>query len=156
MWRGVLTTKNAGKVLAAQLPNDGVSKIAARAGLTAANDGGRNDPELIAALTPYANVVKQAQELTPERVAELIQLVGNEGNPERGESVYNRADLQCINCHAIGGVGGKVGPDLTSLGASAPIDYLIESIYKPNAKIKENYHSAVSYTHLTLPTICSV
>ena len=48
--------------------------------------------------------------------------------------------MQCITRHAIGGVGGKVGPDMTSLG-KVLIDYLIESIYKPNAKIKENYHS---------------
>ena len=64
----------------------------------------------------------------------------------RGENVYTRASLACINCHAIGGVGGKVGPDMTSLGASAPLDYLIESIYEPNAKIKENYHSVIVAT----------
>ena len=141
LWRGVLTTKNAGKILATQLPGDGISEIAAKAGLTAARDGGRNEPELIAALTPHAGLVMRSQELTSARVQQLIRLVENEGNPGRGESVYSRSELQCVKCHAIGGVGGKVGPDMTSLGASAPIDYLIESIYKPNAKIKENYHS---------------
>ncbi|MDG2222051.1 MAG: HEAT repeat domain-containing protein, partial [Rubripirellula sp.] len=140
-WRGVLNMKNAGKIIAKRLPKKGVSEVAAQAGLTAAKDAGRNEPDLIAALTPHAGIVMKAQELTPDRVAELIRLVENEGNPGRGESVYSRTDLQCIKCHAIGGVGGKVGPDMTSLGASAPIDYLIESIYKPNAKIKENYHS---------------
>jgi putative heme-binding domain-containing protein len=140
-WRGILNMKNAGKVIAKQLPKNGVSEFAAQAGLIAAKDAGRNEPDLIAALIPYAGTVMKAQELTPDRVAELIRLVENEGNPGRGESVYSRTELQCIKCHAIGGVGGKVGPDMTSLGASAPVDYLIESIYKPNAKIKENYHS---------------
>src|SRR5262249_54166250 len=44
-------------------------------------------------------------------------------------------------CHAIAGAGGQVGPDLSSIGASAQIDYLIESILLPNKAIKENYHS---------------
>ena len=123
-----------------------VSELVARAGLRAAKDGGRNEPDLIAALQPHANIEIKVPELTPERVAMLIKKVENEGNPGRGESVYSRADLACVNCHAIGGVGGKVGPDMTSLGASAPIDYLIESVYKPNAKIKENYHSVIVAT----------
>jgi putative heme-binding domain-containing protein len=54
--------------------------------------------------------------------------------------------LGCIACHAIGGVGGQVGPDLTSIGASAPTDYLIESLLEPNAKIKEGYHSIIVET----------
>ena len=140
-WRQVLVKKNTGKVLAKQIPSTGITEMAALAGLTAARDAGRNEPELIAVISPYANVTKKAQELTPARVAELIDLVEHDGHPGRGEVVYSREDMQCITCHAIGGVGGKVGPDMTSLGASAPIDYLIESIYKPNAKIKENYHS---------------
>ena len=46
-----------------------------------------------------------------------------------------------MKCHAIGGAGGKVGPDLISIGASAPTDYLIESLITPNSKIKENFHA---------------
>jgi putative heme-binding domain-containing protein len=140
-WRQVLLKKNTGKALAKQMPNTGITEMAALAGLTVARDAGRNEPELIAVISPYANVTEKAQELTPARVAELIDLVEHDGHPGRGEVVYSREDMQCMTCHAIGGVGGKVGPDMTSLGASAPIDYLIESIYKPNAKIKENYHS---------------
>ena len=140
-WRQVLVKKNTGTVLAKHIPATGITEAAALAGLTAARDAGRNEPDLIAAISPYAKVTPQTPELTPARVAELIDLVEHNGHPARGEAVYIREDMQCITCHAIGGVGGKVGPDMTSLGTSAPIDYLIESIYKPNAKIKENYHS---------------
>ena len=128
-------------ILAKHIPATGITEAAALAGLTAARDAGRNEPDLIAAISPYAKVTPQTPELTPARVAELIDLVEHNGHPARGEAVYSREDMQCITCHALGGVGGKVGPDMTSLGTSAPIDYLIESIYKPNAKIKENYHS---------------
>ena len=140
-WRKVLVKKGTGKILAKHIPTTGITEAVALAGLTAARDAGRNEPDLIAAISPYAKVTPQAPELTPARVAELIDLVEHNGHPARGEAVYSREDMQCITCHAIGGVGGKVGPDMTSLGTSAPIDYLIESIYKPNAKIKENYHS---------------
>src|SRR5204863_6597024 len=57
------------------------------------------------------------------------------------ELVYRRPELKCLACHAIGGAGGKVGPDMTSLGAAAPLDYLVESVLQPDKKIKEGYHS---------------
>src|SRR5262249_45918481 len=38
------------------------------------------------------------------------------------------------------------GPDLISIGATAPVDYLIESILLPNKVVKENYHSLVLAT----------
>jgi putative heme-binding domain-containing protein len=68
------------------------------------------------------------------------------GDARRGELIYRRPALACIACHAIGGAGGKVGPDMTSIGASAPMDYLIESVVNPGAKIKEGYHSVVIQT----------
>jgi putative heme-binding domain-containing protein len=68
------------------------------------------------------------------------------GDPHRGELIYRRPALACTVCHAIGGAGGKVGPDMTSIGASAPMDYLIESVIHPGAKIKEGYHSVIIQT----------
>jgi putative heme-binding domain-containing protein len=44
-------------------------------------------------------------------------------------------------CHAIGGAGGQVGPDLSSIGASAQTDYLVDSILLPSKAIKEGFHS---------------
>ena len=45
-------------------------------------------------------------------------------------------------CHSIGGAGGKVGPDLTSLGASTPLaDYIVESVLLPNKRVKEGFNS---------------
>ena len=43
------------------------------------------------------------------------------GNPTNGEKIYRNKQLGCVLCHAVGGAGGKVGPDLTSLGASTPL-----------------------------------
>jgi putative heme-binding domain-containing protein len=51
-----------------------------------------------------------------------------------------------MKCHAIAGAGGQVGPDLAGIGASAPVDYLIESLLQPNKAVKENYHALVVTT----------
>lgn len=76
----------------------------------------------------------------------MMSLVAEKGDPHRGESVYRRAALQCTVCHAIGGAGGIIGPDLVSIGASAPVDYLIESLLEPSKKIKEGYHTTLVTT----------
>ena len=46
-------------------------------------------------------------------------------------------------CHKVGGKGGVIGPDLSSIGASAPVDYLIESLIEPSKKIKEGYRMSL-------------
>jgi len=67
--------------------------------------------------------------------------VKEKGDAARGEAVFRRKELSCFQCHAIGGAGGQVGPDFMSLGASAPVDYLVESILVPDAKQKEGFVS---------------
>src|SRR5262249_403185 len=81
--------------------------------------------------------------LTSAEIQQMVATIAQKGDPARGEKIFRRAELSCTVCHSIGGVGGKVGPDLTSIGASAPVDYLIESLLYPNRKVKEGYHSVV-------------
>ena len=81
-----------------------------------------------------------------ESVRALAKLAAEKGDAARGEMIYRRAELACSACHAIGGAGGKVGPDMTSIGASAPLDYLVESVLMPGAKVKEGYHAVVCET----------
>jgi putative heme-binding domain-containing protein len=83
---------------------------------------------------------------TAESILSLAKLAAEKGDAARGEAIYRQPGLACIACHAIGGAGGKVGPDMTSIGASAPLDYLVESILMPGAKVKEGYHSVVIET----------
>ena len=63
--------------------------------------------------------------------------VKGKGNPARGEALYGR--LQCGSCHVIGGAGGLAGPDLSAIGVTAPIDYLTESLLKPEQAVKDGY-----------------
>ena len=80
-----------------------------------------------------------------ERAA-LVADVPRQGDPARGEAIFRRAKLQCLGCHAIAGAGGRVGPGLESLGASAPVDYLVDSLVEPNKAVKEGYHASTVAT----------
>jgi len=80
------------------------------------------------------------QALDANEMAEFIAFTQSNGDARRGEVVYRRDSLLCYTCHAIGGSGGSLGPDLSSLGASAPMDYIIDSLLQPQKKIKEGYH----------------
>ncbi len=77
----------------------------------------------------------------PADLPAWVELTQKNGIPAKGEARY--FGLNCQICHSIGGAGGKLGPDLTTLGASAPLDYVIESVLTPQAKVKEGYHSVV-------------
>jgi putative heme-binding domain-containing protein len=140
-FRDFLKVKNAAPVLTKALPKSGLAHPIAKAGLRAAREGGRNEPDLVLALTRAAGLDQGAATLTDAELKQLASDVSQKGDPARGEILYRRKELACISCHAIGGAGGKVGPDMTSLGASAPVDYLIESVWFPNRKIKEGFHS---------------
>lgn len=144
LWRAMLSVKGTGRTVASSLGQQSLPPQVLMAGIRATKDAGRKEPELQEAL----NAQMGGTETTTLTAAELQQIASQavNGDPSNGELVYRRQDLACITCHAIGGVGGKVGPDMTSIGASAPIDYLVESIFQPNAKIKEGYHSVVVVT----------
>jgi putative heme-binding domain-containing protein len=147
-WRAILPVKGSGKALADAFKAKSeageknlVSAAGARAGMRVAREGGRNDLDLAFALARAGGLAADAQAFTTQLLKDLATKASQSGNPVRGESLYRRDALACVSCHAIGGAGGKVGPDMTSIGASAPIDYLVESVLLPNAKIKEGYHA---------------
>jgi putative membrane-bound dehydrogenase-like protein len=141
LWRSLLNIKGAAPALARALPKSGIPQVVGKAGLRAAREGGRSEPDLILAITRGSGLDEGEVSLSEAELKQLVTDVQSKGDPARGEIVYRRKELSCVACHAIGGAGGKVGPDMTSIGASAPVDYLIESVWFPNKKIKEGYHA---------------
>ncbi len=146
LWRALLGVKNAESALAKTLPRKRFSKVAAKAGLRAIREGGRSLQSLALALPSSAGLKDEDITLSRSEIRTLTKAIEQSGDPSHGELVYRKLELGCVVCHAIGGAGGRVGPDLTSIGASAPLDYLVESLYYPNRKIKEGYHSLVVET----------
>lgn len=141
LWRGLLAVKGAGVAMRSELPEQGLPEVAAKAGMRVAREGGRDDIDLVVAFAKAGGLSADTTALTGEVIKELATKAAAKGNPARGEAVYRRSELNCVTCHAIGGAGGRVGPDLTSIGASAPPDYLVEAMLLPSAKIKEGYPS---------------
>lgn len=124
------------KLKDAELPPDTARRLIQVARREAAGDA-----ELVTALEKAGRLEKAAWRWNATLAEELLQEVAQRGDPARGQAVYRRADLQCMQCHAIAGAGGTVGPDLASIGASAQPDYILESLLAPGAKVKENYHA---------------
>ena len=140
-----LKNKQLPNVLAKALEGQTIPEVVAVEGIRAVSSRGIQGP-LLAALQKAGNIKQMDQQLTPEAMSALVEKVKTIGDAKRGEQVYRRQALLCQSCHAIGGAGGLLGPDLVSIGASAPVDYLIESLLNPSAKIKEGYHMVIVTT----------
>ena len=138
-WRDLFRTQPAIDALAAKLPAD-LPKPVAAAGVRAAREAGKRGEPLLAALTPLAGPPPKPVPGPADFKAIAARMWTQGGDAAQGELIYRRATSGCVTCHAIGGAGGVVGPSLTSLGASAPADYIIESLLVPNAKVKEGYN----------------
>ncbi len=136
-----LAKREAPTILAKALAGKTLPPDVAKVGLRAVQASAQNVPDLVAALTKAGNLAAAKPYPTDAEVKILAAEVGTNGNPMRGEAVFRKKENQCLNCHAIGGAGGRVGPDLTSIGASAQIDYLVDSILNPNKAVKEGYHA---------------
>jgi putative heme-binding domain-containing protein len=69
------------------------------------------------------------------------------GKPGRGKELFeDLKGLACAKCHAVGGKGGAVGPDLTGVGAKYARDEIIASVLYPSAKIFSGYEPVVVAT----------
>lgn len=132
--------------LAKELASVSLPASIAQVGVRLANAAAQPAPELVAVLIKAGSLPETVRELSAQQLARLIADVKTAGRAEEGEKIYRREKLGCIKCHAIKGVGGAVGPDLATIGASAPLDYIIESLLLPNKKVKENYHAQVVAT----------
>jgi putative heme-binding domain-containing protein len=145
VFQAFLKNKNLPPLLVKALEGKNIPEAAAIEGIRLANTRGVG-AVLEEALRRAGAVRKMDRPLSEEEMAEMVKKVAASGDPARGEIVYRQQQLLCITCHAIGGIGGKIGPDMVSLGASAPVDYIIESLLNPTAKIKEGYHMTMITT----------
>ncbi len=100
---------------------------------------GRSDAQLADLLTRLAGLHVETLPPTPEQLKALSAEALAQGDPQRGEAIFRRADLGCMKCHAVSGAGGDVGPDLSPVGATSPVDYVITSILHPDLSIKESF-----------------
>jgi putative membrane-bound dehydrogenase-like protein len=72
----------------------------------------------------------------------LLPKVKGKGDVAHGKEVFTK---NCAVCHTIEGQGGKVGPDLTGIGARARPDLLVE-ILDPNRSVEGTYRQWLAQT----------
>ena len=138
--------KGGSKKLTNALQGKTIPEFVAIAGVRQANISGQKLAALVSAISKAGKLKPVKQMLTPQEMTAMVKAVNEKGNPVIGEQIYRRKSIACINCHAIGGAGPEIGPDLISLGASAPVDYIIDSLLQPAKKIKEGYHMTMIAT----------
>jgi putative heme-binding domain-containing protein len=63
------------------------------------------------------------------------------GNPAAGEALF-AGKGGCTKCHMIRGVGGRLGPDLTTIGSQRSPNHLRASILRPDEDVSWSYWSA--------------
>jgi putative heme-binding domain-containing protein len=59
------------------------------------------------------------------------------GDSVKGAQLYQSKG--CAGCHAIDGKGGRLGPDLSSIGARRSLAHLRESLVKPEADAPDRF-----------------
>jgi len=72
------------------------------------------------------------------KIEELLALV-SQGDIKRGQLVFNSQKAACASCHAIGYLGGTVGPDLTKIGQIRTERDLLEAVVFPSASFVRSY-----------------
>jgi putative membrane-bound dehydrogenase-like protein len=112
--------------------------------------------------SPYADLANRAKlafpapgKLNPKSLPAVGELAKRTGDATRGKAVWNASAAgatQCAKCHTVRGVGGQVGPDLSSIGKKASRENLYESILIPSKAIADQYiqHSVTTTAEVTV------
>ncbi len=142
-----LDQKNATQLLAEALnKGEPIPKDVAKLGLRYMYSVGRSDAELVSAFNKAAGISDTVKQLSPDELKALVVKVDTQGDARRGEAIFRRKDLSCMKCHAVSGAGGNIGPELSAVGGSSPLEYIVTSIMFPDAAIKEAFTTHVLIT----------
>jgi putative heme-binding domain-containing protein len=59
------------------------------------------------------------------------------GDQKRGDALFF-GTAACSSCHIVNGRGGRLGPELSTVGSSRSRAYLVESIREPGRQLTQN------------------
>ncbi|WP_417379432.1 PVC-type heme-binding CxxCH protein [Gimesia sp.] len=112
--------------------------------------------ELASLLQKYPESVQQAAtpllkklgvDLAQQKAhLESLKPLLTEGRLEEGRKIFFGKKAACSGCHAVESTGGKVGPDLTKIGAIRTGTDLLEAIALPSASFARGYRSYLVVT----------
>ena len=76
------------------------------------------------------------------RWKDYLNLTGEDVDLNNGRNVFMSTKLGgCAVCHKADGIGGMVGPNLTTIAKTSEPDYIIQSILQPNANVAPQYEA---------------
>lgn len=81
--------------------------------------------------------------------AQLEQVLASlaQGDIRRGQALFQSKRLACSACHAMGYLGGRIGPDLTHIGRIRTERDLLEAILFPSASFVRSYEPVTVLTY---------
>lgn len=68
------------------------------------------------------------------------------GDPAKGQKIFQSSSASCSACHAVGYLGGRLGPDLTRIGGIRQKRDLMESILFPSLSFVRGYEPVIVNT----------
>ena len=91
-------------------------------------------------------VAIRGQRKEKRKLMESILALSKGGDVRRGQRVFHGTKAACASCHALGYLGGRVGPDLTRIGRTRSDRDLLEAILFPSASFVRSYEPTVLVT----------
>lgn len=77
-----------------------------------------------------------------DQAVEPRQILAIKGEPSRGKELFfNAESVQCKACHRVAGQGGRLGPDLSTIGRERDPEQLLQSVLEPSREIVPRYLS---------------
>lgn len=98
----------------------------------------RYPPELRDRANALLDRIEAEEARQVAQVDRLLPLLKT-GDAANGRKVFFGKKSKCATCHRVGSEGGKIGPDLTTIGANRSPADLLESIVLPSATIVREY-----------------
>jgi putative heme-binding domain-containing protein len=125
---------------------------------------GGSDAEIASTIaTGVPGTAMPPNKLTEEEIWQIVTylrtvqqpLAPPTGDARRGETLFFGA-TRCSSCHIVNGRGGRLGPELTTVGSARARAYIIESIRDPGRHLSENRafgsDATLKYDTVTLVT----
>lgn len=101
--------------------HDGIAGTAMPAATNGGIGVGMSDEEIWQVITYIRSVEKKAS-------------ATETGDAAHGKELFY-GTAGCATCHMVNGKGGRLGPDLSSTGASRSLEYLVESLRSPSKRL---------------------
>jgi cytochrome c oxidase cbb3-type subunit 3 len=126
--------------------------VAARGGMrgpdltTGSWSHGGSDADLAATISAgVPGTAMPPNKLTDDEIWQIVAylrtlqqpIASTTGDQKRGEALFV-GTAHCSSCHIVNGRGGRLGPELTTVGSARSRAYIVESIRQPGRQLTQN------------------